>query len=228
MFHMWLLWFKNRWRGAGAAVVAALIVGVIALVALSRSGTGISFLGDAGAARPAVASGPSGAMLPRSGIPLVSALDQPLPSSAGPQTVAEAQARWSAAEIAQHQEAMVAAVNCARLQQGQPVLTLDSALSATAGDAWLHLIHTPSWSLMQLPGTYALRGVVALDDTSPDQAAAQAQHTATGQANAVSRCTVGGFDATSLTLSADVHTIGIAVFPPQAAWDSASAIVLVQ
>ena len=89
------------------------------------------------------------------------------------------------------------------------------------------LIHHPSWSLMQLPGRYALRGVLSLDFVSPDQIAAQAQQSAAAQ-HAPSGCVVGGFDAASLTPSADAHRVGIAVFPPQAIWDSASAIVLVK
>jgi hypothetical protein len=228
MVHMWLLWLKNRWRGAGVLAVAVLTVILVALLALSRSGTSISFLGDVSAARPPAASGPSGAVLPRSGVPLVSVLDTTLPPSAGPQTVAAAQASWSAAEIAQHQDAVLAAVSCARQQQGQGALILDSALSATAGDAWLKLVHDPAWSLMQLPGTYSLRGVVSLDFASPEQAAAQSQGAPVGQQVAVSSCTVGGVDGVTLAAGADAQMIGIAVFPPQASWDAASAVVLVR
>jgi len=165
---MWLVWLKNRWHGAGAAAVAVLTIIVVALIALSRSGTGVSFLGDASAARPTTAGGPSGAVLPRSGVPLVSSLDTALPPSADPRTVAEAQSVWSAQELAQRQDAVLAAVNCVRQQRGQGTLMLDSALSATAGDAWLTLVHDPSWLLMRLPGTYALRGVVSLDFASPE------------------------------------------------------------
>jgi hypothetical protein len=227
MVHMWLLWLKHRWRSAGAAV-ALLVVIIVALIALSQSGADISFLGDASAARPAVAGGSSGAVLPRSGIPLVSVLDTALPPSAGPQTVAEAQASWSAAEITQHQDALLAAINCVRQQRGQGALTLDSALAATAGDAWLKLVHTPSWSLMQLPGTYSLRGVVSLDFASPEQVAAQGQRAPAGQTAVVSSCTVGDVDATTLAAGAAAHSIGIAVFPPRASWDAASAVVLVR
>jgi hypothetical protein len=224
---MWLLWLKNRWRGAGAVAVAVLTIIVVALFALSRSGTGISFLGDANAARPA-ANGSSGAMLPRSGVPLVSVIEQSLPPNAGPQTVAAAQASWSATEIAQHQDALLVAVNCARQRQGQATLILDSTLSATAGDAWLKLVHDPSWSLMQLPGTYSLRGVLSLDFASPEQVATQSQRTPAGQRAAAPSCTVGGVDGLTLATGADAHSIGIAVFPPQASWDAASAVVLVR
>lgn len=227
MVQMWLLWLKNRWRGAGAAAVAVLTVIVVALFALSRSGTGISVLGDASAARPS-ASGPSGAMLPRSGVPIVSVMEQSLPPSAGPQSIAAAQASWSAAEIAQHQDAVLVAVNCARQPRGQGVLSLDSTLSTTAGDAWLKLVHDPSWSLMQLPGTYSLRGVVSLDFASPEQVAAQSQQAPVGQQAAVPSCTVGGVDGVTLAAGAEAHSIGIAVFPPRASWDAASAVVLVR
>jgi hypothetical protein len=224
---MWLLWLKNRWRGAGAVAVALFTIIVVALFALSRSGTGISFLGDASAARPP-ASVPSGAMLPRSGVPIVSALDTTVPPSAGPQTIAEAQASWSATEIAQHQDAVLAAVNCARQQQGQAPLTLDPALSATAGDAWLKLVHEPSWSLMQLPGTYSLRGVVSLDFASPEQVAAQSYEALASQQAEGSSCTVGGVGGVTLAAGANAYSIGIAVFPPRASWDAASAVVLVK
>jgi hypothetical protein len=227
MVHMWLLWLKNRWRGAGVVAVAVLTVIVTALLALSQSGTSISFLGDASAVRPA-ASEPSSAVLPRSGVPLVSGVDKALPPGAGPQTVAAAQASWSAAEIAQHQDAVLAAVNCARQQRGQRLLALDSALSVTAGDAWLKLVHDPAWSLMQLPGTYSLRGVMSLDFASPEPVAAQSQRTSAGQSTTVSSCTVGGADGDTFAADADAHTIGIAVFPPQASWDAASAVVLVR
>jgi hypothetical protein len=227
MVQMWVLWLKNRWRGAGAVGVAVLTIIVVALFALNRSGTGISFLGDASAARPA-ANGSSGAMLPRSGVPLVSVLDKALPSHTGPQNIAAAQASWSATEIAQHQDALLVAVNCARQQQGQARLTLDSTLSATAGDAWLKLVHEPTWSLMQLPGTYSLRGVVSLDFASPEQVAAQLQEAPAGQRPAAPSCSAGGVDGATLAAGADAHSIGIAVFPPRASWDAASAVVLVK
>src|SRR5262249_27399537 len=161
---------------------------VVAVIALSRSGTGISFLGDASAARPAATGGPTGAMLPRSGVPLASVMEQTLPASAGPQTVAAAQASWSATEIAEHQDAVLAAINCARQQQGQSALVLDPALSGTAGDAWLKLVHVPSWSLMQLPGTYTLRGVVSLDFAAPEEVAVQSQQAPVSQQVAAPPC----------------------------------------
>jgi hypothetical protein len=224
---MWLLWLTNRWRGVGAVAVTLLAIIAVALIALSRSDTGISLLGDANAARPVV-SGSSSVVLPRSGIPLISVLDTPLPPSDGVQTVAAAQANWSAAEIAQHQEMVLAAINCARQQRGQDLLTLDSALSATSGDAWLKLVHDPSWSLMQLPGTYALRGVVSLDFAPPEQLAAQSQQASADPSATEPNCTVGSIDGSIFAASADARTIGVAVFPPQASWDAASAVVLVR
>jgi hypothetical protein len=227
MVDMWLLWLKHRWRGAGALVITVLVGIVIALLALSRSTLSIGQLGDASAARPAT-GGQSSAVLPRSGVPLVSRLDQAVPASAGPQSVAAAQASWSAAEVARHQAALLAAVNCARGQQGQAAVILDVTLSATAGDAWLKLVRQPSWSLMQLPGRYALRGIVSLDVASPEQVAAQSQSASTGQQTTMSGCTVSGVDGATLAAGADARSIGIAVFPPQASWDAASAVVLVQ
>jgi hypothetical protein len=227
MLYMWRLWLTRRWRGVSAAVSALLIVLVALLMTLNDSETGVRFLGDFNAPRPAAASDPSGAVLPRSNTPILSILDTDLPASAGPQTVADAQAAWSADEIALRQQEVLAAITCARQQHGQGALTLDPVLSQTAGDAWLQLVHAPSWSLMQLPGTYALRGVLSLDFAAPELAAASATPLSADQ-RSVTTCTVGGFDATGLSPSTDAHSIGIAVFPPQAAWDSASAVVLVK
>jgi hypothetical protein len=226
MLHMGWFWLKQRWRGVSAVGIAALVVVLALALGLSNTGSSIILLGDFNAPRLA-AGGPSGAVLPRSGVPVVSMLDTDLPASAGPQTVPDAQAAWSADEIVARQHEVLTAINCARVQQGHGALQLDATLSETAGDAWLTLVHQPSWSLMQLPGTYALRGVLSLDLTSPEQIAGEAQQSAAAQ-NAPSGCVVGGFDTASLTAAADAHRIGIAVFPPQAAWDSASAIVLVQ
>jgi hypothetical protein len=194
MVHMAWLWLKQRWQVAGAVGVVALALLLVALVTLHPFGAGIYFLGDASAARPA-ASGPSGAVLPRSDIPLLSVLDKTLPPSDSLQTIAAAQASWSAAEIAQHQDALLAAINCARAQRGQDPLALDSALSATAGDAWLKLVHDPSWSLMQLPGTYSLRGVVSLDFVPPEGLVAQSQRPLAGHSTTGPGCTVGALMA---------------------------------
>jgi hypothetical protein len=124
---MWLLWLKHRWRDGSALLIAVLAIVLVVLFALGRSIPGISHLGDASAARPS-AGAPSGAVLPRSGVPVVSLLDTDLPSSRGPQTIAEAQAAWSTAEIAVRQQQLFTAINCTRQQQGQTALTLDPAL----------------------------------------------------------------------------------------------------
>jgi hypothetical protein len=236
MIGMWLLWLRHRWRQLGAVLVAVLSVLLVLVLVFGRSGVGVSFLGDVSAPRLAVASGP-GVILPRSGDPngphtdtsapgtLSSILDIPLPASAGPQTMAEAQKTWGADETAQRRNELLSAINCARQQQGQPSIALDVALSQTAGDAWLKLVRDPSWSLMRLPGHYQQRSVMTLDFGLPDsttQAGSQ-QHLA-----GAGLCTAGGFDLATLETSADATSVGIAVFPPQAAWDMASAVVLVQ
>src|SRR5262245_4682811 len=200
MMHMGWFWLKQRWRGISVVGIAALVMLLALVIALSNAGPGLRFLGDFNAPRPAAANAPAGAVLPRSGVPVVSLLDTDLPTSAGPQTVAAAQAAWSANEIAQRQQEVLSAFNCARAQQGQPALMLDETLSHTAGDVWLTLIHHPSWSLMKLPGRYALRGVLSLDFVSPDQIAAQAQQSVAAQ-HSPSGCVVGGFDAANLTPS---------------------------
>jgi hypothetical protein len=81
---------------------------------------------------------------------------------------------------------------------------------------------------MQLPGTYALRGIVSLDFSSPEQVATQSQEAPAGQQLAAPNCTVGGVDGVALSAGGDAHSIGIAVFPPRASWDAASAVVLVR
>ena len=237
MVGMFVLWLKHRWRQVGAAAIALLAVGLVLLLVLGGPGMGFNFLGNAGAPRPAAASGPSGVVLPRSGdpkgsgssapavAPHTSLLDQTLPMSVGPQTVADAQSAWSADEIRRHEDEVLAAVNCARRQQGQGALTLNPALSQVAGDAWLKLVHDHSWSLMQLPGRYTARSVMSLDFGTHNPAAqAGTQQQLAGDG----ACAVGGSDVATLPASSSATSIGIAVFPPQASWDSASAVVLIQ
>lgn len=138
--------------------------------------------------------------------------DTAAPLEAGPQTVAAAQAAWSAEERARRQDMLMAAINCERKAQGQPPLRIDATLSAIAADAWLTLVHHHDWSLRNLPGRYALRSVVALD---------------TG-ASQLAECGVRGLDSATLRAAADARSIGVAVFPPQASWDSPSAVVLIR
>ena len=104
---------------------------------------------------------------------------------------------------------------------------LDPTLSQTAGDAWLKLSHDHSWSLMQLPGQYSVRSVMALDFGAPDLAS-KADHQPQVSGATDGACAVGGFDAATLQMANGVTTIGIAVFPPQTSWDLASAVVLVK
>ncbi len=146
----------------------------------------------------------------------------------GPQTVAEAQAAWSADEITSRQQALLAAFNCARQQQKLPVMTLNAQLSETAGAAWLRLAHDPSFSLMNLPGPYQLRSVLplAVGEQGAVGAPAQAVPMASGSNAAV--CSVAGLDMSIVPAASVATQIGIAVFPPQASWDMASAVILVQ
>ena len=237
MVSMVVLWLKYRWRQVGAAGIAVLAVGLVLLLALRGSSMNFSFLGNASAPRLAAANSPSGLVLPRSGdlnspgssastaVLDTSLLDQSLPISAGPQTVAAAQAAWSADEVRYHQDEVLAAVNCARQQQGQGALILSPALSQVAGDAWLKLVHDHSWSLMQLPGRYTLRSVVALDFGIHSSAA---QLSSQQRVAEDSTCVVGAFDMRTLQIPSSATSIGLAVFPPQASWDSASAVVLIQ
>ena len=234
---LWLLWLRNRWQGIGAAVIALLALLFIALIGLGGPAFGVSLLGNAGAPRAAAANGPSGTILPRSGDPAaspslidpnMSILDTLAPTDAGPQTVAAAQAAWSADAIKQRQNALLSAINCARQQQKLPVVTLDPQLSETAGAAWLRLVHDPAFSLMKLPGQYTTRSVLTLAAESPSSAATSDQaRPSTGDADA-SSCSVDGFDPSILSATSDATQIGIAVFPPQASWDMASAVVLVK
>src|SRR5262249_39799925 len=131
---------------------------------------GMRLLGNADAPR-VVSNNTSGTVLPRSGTgqseanlvaPNTSILDTPAPVDAGPQTVAAAQAAWSADEITSRQQMLLAAFNCARQQQKLPVMTLDPQLSQTAGAAWLRLVQDPSFSLMNLPDQYQWRSVLPL------------------------------------------------------------------
>jgi hypothetical protein len=233
---IWFLWLKQRWQAISALGIALLALLLVVLMMRGTSTFGITLLGNAGAPRAAAADGPSGTVLPRSSDPNqstsalpdlnTSVLDQAIAADAGPHTVAEAQAAWSATEIEQHQTELLAALNCARQQHRQTALTLDSRLSATAGEAWLKLSRDRSYSLMSLPGQYALRSVMPLAFGTP-AAGARADQAAPSRQRA-SDCTVGALDMTTLVPTTDATRIGIAVFPPQAAWDMASAVILIQ
>lgn len=236
MTQLWRLWLRNRWRGVIAALIGVLTVLLTLLVATGGSGVDIRFLGDAAAPRAHDANNGSGTVLPRSGDSHAqpgsppdsrsSILDEAAPAGAGPQDVTAAQAAWSNEEVKQHEQEVLRAVNCVRMQHGMPAVTIDPALSRTAGEAWLRLSRDHSFSLMSLPGTYALRSVLALDFGMSDPVAQPGQGEQTNQEG--SRCTVGAFDAATLPLTTATRTIGIAVFPPQAAWDLSSAVVLMQ
>lgn len=234
---MWKLWLKHRWREASAVVVALLAVLLVVVVATGRDRHVLSLLGDAAALRAAAIGAPAGVTLPRSTDPdaLIpqapdasgpgSALDRVRATASSPETVAAAQAAWPAAEVRRRQSEVLAAINCAREAGGKPALTLDAALSDTAGQAWLALVRDPAWSLMDLPGEYALRSVMALDFGSP---AADASGEALADPGQERACGVGGFDPAMLPAAQEARRIGVAVFPPQASWDAASAVVLVK
>src|SRR5690348_11684675 len=114
MISMWSLWLRNRRRGALAVAAALLAVLAVAFIARGATTLGMAFLGNSAAPR-ANAQASSGATLPRAvdGASTTSLLDQPLPASAGPQTVEAAQSAWSAEELARRQSGVLGAVNCA-------------------------------------------------------------------------------------------------------------------
>ena len=231
---IWLFYLRNRWRGIAAGGIVILALVTLALVGGDGPALGLHLLGDADAPR-AVPNGASGAVLPRSGnsnaspVALADAsasvLDTPAPASAGLQTVAAAQAAWSTAVLQQRQSRLLAAINCALQMQQLPPLTLDTQLSETAGAAWLRLTQEPAFSLIQLPGPYTLRSVLPLRPDTPSEARTTQPDHASDPATG---CAADGFDPTTLPLTGQPRRIGIAVFPPQAAWDMASAVILVQ
>jgi hypothetical protein len=233
---IWFLWFKHRWQAISAFGIALLALLLVVLMITGTSTFGMTLLGNASAPRAGAADGPSGTMLPRSSDPNqtagalpdlnTSVFDQAIAADTGLHTVAEAQAAWSATEMEQHQTELLAAMNCARQQHRQRTLTLDPHLSATAGDAWLKLSRDRSFSLLCLPGQYALRSVMPLTFGTPTASPGSDQGTASDQL--ASQCSIGALDFTALAPSSDASRIGIAVFPPQASWDMASAVVLVQ
>jgi hypothetical protein len=219
---IWLIYLQNRWRGIAAGGVAILALVALALLGWGGPALGMRLLGNADAPR-VVSNTVSGTVLPRSGDPNApqqplpdanaSVLDTAAPINSGPQTVAEAQASWSADLLRLHQQAVLTQLNCARQAQRLPILALDAQLSQTAGSAWLRLAHDPTYSLMQLPGSYELRSVLPLRADNPV---------------ATTSCVAGEFDPEVVLLSGGATTVGIAVFPPQASWDMASAVVLAQ
>lgn len=232
---IWLIYLQNRWRGIAAGGVAILALVALALLGWGGPALGMRLLGNADAPR-VVTNGASGTVLPRSGDPNASpealadanasVLDTPAPASVGPQTVAEAQAAWSPDMLQQREASLLAAINCARQAQQLPALTLDAQLNKTAGAAWLRLVHEPSFSLMHLPGTYTVRSVLPLNANASHVAGTTQQDQSSGMA--ATPCVADGLDATTLPLTSRAAHIGIAVFPPQAAWDMASAVILVQ
>jgi hypothetical protein len=234
MTHMWWLWLKHRWRGLGALAVTAVIAGLLSLLALGGGVLDVQFLGNAFAPR-AAGGGQAGTLLPRSTNPdaqpgtlpdpNASLLDAPLPDAVLPHSVAEAQAPWNADTVARYQRQVLAAVNCAREAKGLSALTPDPALTRQAGEAWLRLVREPSWSLADLPGHYTMRGVLPLELGDPGAGPTSG----TGGARQDSpQCEAVGADVAALADTGDGTTIGIAVFPPQASWDLASAVVLVK
>lgn len=234
MVHMLRLWLRNRRRTVGAVAMALLALVMIALLVLDRSAYGVTALGNAAAPRP-IATANGSELLPRSSDPqtqpgmlpdgTASILDTPALASAEPQDLAAAQAAWSAAAIVQHQQALLDAITCVRQQRGQPPLTFDPALAQVAGTAWLKLMHDRRFSLMQLPGTYASRSVVALDvdridNTDSAMLPSQEEH---GR----SPCQLDGLEVALPTFGTRATRVGFVVFPPQATWDSPSAVILV-
>ncbi len=217
----WSFRLRSRWRGAAAATAIALSLAALLWMLWGGPISSIRQLGDTQAPRAAL-SGPSGVVLPRSadesaqpGVltdPRASLLDAPVASDAGPLSIDDAQAAWSAAEREQHQHAVLDSINCARREEHLAALTLDPELSQTAEAAWLRLARERDFSLAQLDGRYTLRGMLPLDTL--DQAAPS--------------CAELHLDAAALASLGSATRIGIAVFPPQAAWDLASAVILAQ
>jgi hypothetical protein len=234
---IWFLWFKHRWQAISALGIALLVIVLVVLMVMNNPTLGITLLGNASAPRAAAEGKPSGTVLPRSGDPNQSAstlpdqsaslLDERIAADAGPHTVAEAQAAWSATEIERHQTELLAAFNCVRGQQKLPVMTLDAQLSATAGAAWLRLAHDPSFSLMNLPDQYQWRSIMPLPSGMQATAGAPGQGASTASSS-TAVCTAATFDVSIVPAASVATRIGIAVFPPQASWDMASAVILVQ
>lgn len=203
----WRWWVRRRWSRSGAVVVAVLMVALVGWWGLTSPGRGVVFLGNADTPR-ATAS-----MVLRTALP---------PRSAGSPR-GDASAVWSMAERARHTQALLAAYNCIRTEHGLPGVILDRALSVTAGAAWARLADDPAFSLMALPGTYLTRSVVPLDGGEPGDQTNEPEDSLEAHG-----CVVGGFDPRVLPLAPQARLVGIAVFPPQARWDGASAVVLVK
>jgi hypothetical protein len=139
---IWLIYLQNRWRGIATGGVAILALVALALLGWGGPAFGVRLLGNADAPRADAAHGPSGTVLPRSGTPNAeppvladanaSILDTPAPADAGPQTVAEAQAAWSADEIAARQQALLAFFNCASAAEAAS----HDARRAAIPDSW--------------------------------------------------------------------------------------------
>lgn len=194
-------WLRNRWRGIGMGGILLLVIGIMGVLVAQGAGEVWPWMGARAAASPFAgvqAVGPDGAPG-----------DQP--------------ASGQGVERARQQQAILAAYNCIRTQHGLPGVILDRALSVTAGAAWARLADDPAFSLMALPGTYLTRSVVPLDGGAPGDQTSEPKDSLEAHG-----CVVGGFDPNVLPLAPQARLVGIAVFPPQARWDGASAVVLVK
>lgn len=217
----WSFWLRSRWRGAAAALFVVVSLAALAWAFWANPISPIRPLGDADAPRVGL-TGASSQVLPRSvdmsaqpgalSDPRASLLDLPVAEDVGPQSAAEAQVAWSTTEREQHQRAVLKSINCMRRGQHLAALTLDPELSQTAETAWLRLARERDFSLVQLDGRYALRGVLPLSNL--DQTAGS--------------CADLHLDATALAGLGSATRIGIALFPSQATWDLASAVILAQ
>lgn len=197
-------------RLLSAAALTALALG--ALLSLHTATGNAIPLGDANAERRDMVS-------------------QPILTTASPQARPIAAARLADARgvtadlqpSEAHLPPLMAALNCARTQSGQPAIGEDAALSKDAAALWRTMVERPDLSPASIIGSrYAFVAIVPLS-----LAAVQPADTAAAEAP-VALCSFGGMDLSALDL-AGLTTVGAAVFldpQPEDGLDDSSAIIV--
>jgi hypothetical protein len=212
LFLAYLRFHGNIVRVFGAVALVALALAIV--LALRNAPAGLILLGDAGAAR-------------------LTASTEAVPYLAPPQPRPIASARLSDERgITTHlppsdeyRAPLLAALNCARAQAGQPALDEEPELSREAVALWRAMVARPDVSPSELiDGKYAFVIVLPLSlaDVQSSEAIAGASEAQ------VALCSLGGMDLSTLDLTG-LSTVGVAVFAdprPEDGLDDSSAIII--
>lgn len=127
---------------------------------------------------------------------------------------------------AHYQQALLVAVNCARLQQGEPPLVLDASLSQGAGGLWKQLMLQPDAALAELvDGRFTQVSIIPLTLITGEPLEGAPVRAEPLPSDA---CVVGGTDLTAIDFRG-LSAVGLAVFPdpnPDDGLDDSSAVIV--